>query len=325
MNAPGESARRQSHRDLWRRRFARRHRAGGGREQRPRCRDRRRRHGERRAHRRGHDARALSGNARHPARDRTEPQAGLRLEAAAAEQLHRPRDRRQTAAPQDPAVGGGGRCRLPAPRLARSHGPIAHSRGSARVRRRCLQDQAQHPDRQVDRQLRVRRPLDAQVGRPAAEQPQVSGRKRRVRVPRVDPRIHRAEQALRPHGARNAHRARQHLRKSRRQLLPRDARSQAHHGEDHAGLPRRPHGVRAVPRPPLRALDAESILRDGGILLRRRTAARLRSGRRDPLRPAPGFRHEAPQGRPRDESEVHPPGQLFRRGAPRYPPTRAAA
>ena len=32
----------------------------------------------------------------------------------------------------------------------------------------------------------------------------------------------------------------------------------------------------------------------------------LRSGRRDPLRPAAGFRHEAPQGRPRDEPQVHP-------------------
>ena len=62
------------------------------------------------------------------------------------------------------------------------------------------------PDRQADRELRVRRSLDPEVGRPAAEQPQVSGRKRRVRVPRMDSRIHRAEQALRPHGARNARR-----------------------------------------------------------------------------------------------------------------------
>ena len=58
-------------------------------------------------------------------------------------------------------------------------------------------------------------------------------------------------------------RARQLLRESRGQFLPRDPRSQAHHGEDHAGLPRRPHGLRAVPRPSLRALDAEPVLRDG--------------------------------------------------------------
>ena len=298
--------------------------SGGSREQRPRRGDGRRRRGEGRAHRRGHRHAALSGQPRHPAGDRAESQAGLRLEAPAAEQLHRPHDRRQAAAPQDPAVAGGGRCGLPAPRLARPHRPVAHSRGSARLRRGCVQDQAQHPDRQADRQLGVRRSLDAEVGRPAAEQSQVSGRKRRVRVPRMDPRFHRAEQALRPHGARDADGARQFLRESRGQFLPRDARPQAHHGEDHAGLPRRPHGVRAVPRPPLRALDAEPVLRNGGILLGRRTAARLRSGRRDPLRPAPGFRHEAPQGRPRDESEVHPAGHLLRR-AERCLPTAAAA
>ena len=36
------------------------------------------------------------------------------------------------------------------------------------------------------------------------------------------------------------------------------------------------------------------------------SAARLRSRRRDRLRPAAGLRHEAPQGWPRDEAEVHP-------------------
>ncbi len=46
--------------------------------------------------------------------------------------------------------------------------------------------------------------------------------------------------------------ARQFLRKSRRQFLPRDARPQAHHGEDHAGVPGRPHGLHAVSRSSLR-------------------------------------------------------------------------
>ena len=70
---------------------------------------------------------------------------------------------------------------------------------------------------------------------------------------------------------------------------------------------------------PVRALDAEPVLRDGGVLLRGRPAAGLRSRRRDRLRPAAGLRHEAPEGRPRDDAEVH-------RGRRRArPPTRPAA
>ncbi len=61
---------------------------------------------------------------------------------------------------------------------------------------------------------------------------------------------------------------RQFVREPGRQFLPRDPRPQAHHGEDHAGVSGRPHGVRAVPRPSLRALDAEPVLRNVGVLLR---------------------------------------------------------
>ena len=78
-----------------------------------------------------------------------------------------------------------------------------------------------------------------------------------------------AEQAVRPDGARDAHRARQLLRQSGGEFLPRHARPQADDGEDHAGLPRRPHGLRAVPRPSVRALDAEPVLPDGRVLLGR--------------------------------------------------------
>ncbi len=67
----------------------------------------------------------------------------------------------------------------------------------------------------------------------------------------------------------------------------------------------RPHGLRAVPRPSLRALDAEPVLRDGRVLLARRPAARVRGRRGDRVRPAAGLRHEAPEGRPRGAAEVH--------------------
>src|SRR5258708_4176215 len=98
-----------------------------------------------------------------------------------------------------------------APRLARSHRAIAHPGGSARVRRGRVQNQTEHPERQADRELCVRRSLDPEVGRPAAKQPQISGRKRRVRIPGMDPRFHRAEQTLRPHGPLNARGAGQFL------------------------------------------------------------------------------------------------------------------
>ena len=63
--------------------------------------------------------------------------------------------------------------------------------------RQAVARETREDDRQADRQPRVRRPLDAEVGRPAADQPQVPGREGRVRIPRMDSRVHRGEQALR--------------------------------------------------------------------------------------------------------------------------------
>ena len=91
--------------------------------------------------------------------------------------------------------------------------------------------------------------------------------------------------------------------------VTRDA--EADHGEDHTGLPRRPHGVRPVPRPSLRALDAESVLPDGRLLLRRGPARGLRSRRRDRLRSARRLRDEASEGRPRGAPAI--PDRLRRR------------
>ena len=87
---------------------------------------------EGRAHRRGHAAGPLSGQVRHPAGDRAESQARLRLESAAAAQLHRPEDRRQAAAPEDSAVAGRGRRNLSAARLARSDRPDRRRRKPCR-------------------------------------------------------------------------------------------------------------------------------------------------------------------------------------------------
>ena len=218
-------------------------------------------------------------------------------------------DRRQAAAPEDPAVARGGRCHLPAPRLARSHRP------DCRRRTKCARSspiRAHKPKRAklIDKliaQPRVRRSLDPEVGRPAADPAaSISATKASTSSAsgsatpsrRTSPTTSMVRELLTARGS--------SYDESRRQLLPRDARPQADHGEDHAGLPRRPHGVRAVPRPSLRALDAESVLRDGGLLLRRRPARRLRSGRRDRFRSASRLRHEASQGRPRGEARSSP-------------------
>ena len=55
----------------------------------------------------------------------SEPEARIRLEAAAAAQLHRPADRREASEARDSAVARDGRRRVPAARLARSDGSIA--------------------------------------------------------------------------------------------------------------------------------------------------------------------------------------------------------
>ena len=59
------------------------------------------------------------------------------------------------------------------------------------------QRQARRADRQADRQPRLHRALDEQVGRPAAGQSQVPGRAGRAGVPRLDPQGRRRQHALR--------------------------------------------------------------------------------------------------------------------------------
>ena len=162
------------------------------------------------------------------------------------------------------------------------------------------------------------------MGRPAAVQPQVSRRERRVRVPAVDSRCDRIEPSLRQAGARAADRARQLVRQSGGQLLPRDRRRQAGDGEDDPGVPGRADGVRAVPRSSVRALDAGSACSpDVGVLRRGRPARRLRSRGGDRLRSACRLRPEESQGRARHEAAVH--GRVRRRADSRRrrPPRRA--
>jgi hypothetical protein len=55
-------------------------------------------------------------------------------------------------------------------------------------------------------------------------------------------------------------RERQHLPESAGELLPLHAGPQSRDGDHHATVPRRAHGLRAVPRPSVRAVDPEPVL-----------------------------------------------------------------
>ena len=125
--------------------------------------------------------------------DRAEPEAGFRVEAAAAEQLHRPPDRRQAAAAEDPAVGPDRRCDVSPPGVARSDRRLPTPEKSARFSPTRSRSRSAQGDRQADREPRLRRSLDAASGPTCCRtQPQVPRRKGRVRVPRMDSRVSRA-------------------------------------------------------------------------------------------------------------------------------------
>ena len=82
------------------------------------------------------------------------------------------------------------RRRVPPPRLPRPDRPAADGRRGPRVPGRHARHprQARRAGRPADRQPRLRRVLDEQVGRPAPGQPQVPRRRGGGRVPQLDPR-----------------------------------------------------------------------------------------------------------------------------------------
>src|SRR5579863_9616576 len=131
----------------------------------------------------------------------------------------------------------------------------------------------------------------------------------------MDSRIVRAEQAVRQVRPRDSFEYGELLREPRGEFLPGDARPQAHHGKDHAGVPGCAHGVCAVSRSSVRTVDAESVLRNVGVLFGARNPPGVRSGRRDHLQPAGRLRHEAPEGWPGDETGVYRVRELWQFGA----------
>ena len=109
-----------------------------------------------------------------------------------------------------------------------------------------------------------------------------------------------SEQALRQDGARADHGARQHVPESAGQLFPLHARSQGGDGDHHAAFPGRAHGLRAVPRPSLREVDAEPVFPVDRVLRRGGHQGRAGQQRGNHLRQARRHRDPPSQGQSRD-------------------------
>ena len=134
-------------------------------------------------------------------------------------------------------------------------------------------------------------------------------------LPRLAARGDRREPALRPARPRTGHCLGQHPRSAGRQLLPRRPRSEGGDGDHDPALHGRADGLRPVPRPPLRALDPEPVLRDDRLLRRPRRPPGLPHRRGDRLRQTPGQRAVAPEDERRRAAEV--PGAGRGRAGPR--------
>ena len=134
--------------------------------------------------------------------------------------------------------------------------------------------EARRADRPADRQRRLRRALDEQVGRPAAGQPQVPRAGRGRRLPEVDPRPGGGQHALRRVRREDPHRHRIEPREPARLVLQDPPRADRHDGEHHAPLPGRAVQLQQVPRPSVRALDPGPVLPDGRLLRPRRAEGR---------------------------------------------------
>ena len=186
--------------DLRRRRGPRRDPRGVPRKRQHRGRHgRQRRADDRRPPRRGAGPGPVRRELRRDDADRHGRPHRLRLDRAAGLRQDRRAGRRQVAADEDPALGPLHRRRVPPPRLPRPDRPAPDGRRRPQVPGRHARQprQARRAGRPPDRQPRVRRVLDQQVGRPAPGQPQVPGRRGVGGLPQLDPRPGRRQHAVR--------------------------------------------------------------------------------------------------------------------------------
>ena len=191
--------------------------------------------------------------------------------------------------------------------------------------------QARRAGRPADRQHRIRRVLDQQVGRPAPGQPQVPRRRGRGRVPQVDPRAGRREHPLRPVRPLDPDGQRLEPREPGGVVLQDPPRPGGDDGEHDAALPGRPVQLQQVPRPPVRALDPGPVLPDGRLLRPGRPEGRPGQRRPDDRRHRRRGRQAAvtrrsgdkPEGEvdPRPDQEGRPAEVPVHRPAPDAPRT----
>ena len=159
------------------------------------------------------------------------------------------------------------------PRLPRPDRAAPDGRGGPQVPGRQARQprQARRAGRPPDRQPRLRRLLDQQVGRPAPGQPQVPGRRGLGGVPQLDPRSGRRQYALRQVRPHDPDGQRLEPRKPGRGVLQDPPRARGDDGKHDAALPGGPVQLQQVPRSPVRALDPGPVLPDGGVLRAGRT------------------------------------------------------
>ena len=144
-------------------------------------------------------------------------------------------------------------------------------------------EEARQADRRAARDARVRRLLDAQVGRRARSSRKTIQVEGELRLPGVAPRGTSSENTPFDEVVqRTDHRQRQHLRQPAGQLLPHRQGPAEPGRDDGAALPRRPDAVREVPQPPVRALDAGRLLQHGRVLRPGEDRSPSRSSARSP-------------------------------------------
>ena len=159
------------------------------------------------------------------------------------------------------------RRRFHPPHLSRSDRPAAKLSRSPRVSGRFAEMRVKRDelDRSPDRQRRVCRAYEHQMGRSAAVQRQVSGRKGSPGIAQLDSPGRRHEHAIRQIRVCRADGQRIEHREPARFVLQDSSRSGPADGEQHATFPRRAIQLQQLPRSSVRALDAKPALAAGGV------------------------------------------------------------
>ena len=192
--------------------------------------------------------------------------AGLRLDGAAASQLHRRACVRQA---EEAAACAGRiveRLRVHPPRLSRYDRSLADAVGGRGVCCRWLAREAERADRPLAGAAGVRRATRSALGRCAPREEWTAGVGGCSQATSLAGRGDGAEHAVRRACADATHRRGEHAGESTGQLLSGGSRHERMCRSDRAALPGGSHPVRQVPQPSVRSLVAGSVSRPGSVL-----------------------------------------------------------